>query len=214
MELTQIEARDLSDAWFQCLKAALEKGITYTITRGSFMHQQRKEIDFITLRIKNPGSRPLVPDVPLGVPPPSTQEYIDEYLPYLMTSSKKANEEYTYGEYLEPQISEVIKMYKTGGYGTNQACMNIGGKESIYQKDPPCLRMIDTRTRNKTLNFIVYFRSWDLWAGFPSNLGGIQIMKEYMANEIGVEDGEIIACSKGLHLYDYQWELAKQVVYR
>ncbi len=30
-----------------------------------------------------------------------------------------------------------------------------------------------------------------------------------MASSIGVEDGEIIASSKGLHLYDYVWELAK-----
>jgi thymidylate synthase len=30
-----------------------------------------------------------------------------------------------------------------------------------------------------------------------------------MAEEIGVEDGEIIAVSKGLHLYDYAWDLAK-----
>jgi thymidylate synthase len=30
-----------------------------------------------------------------------------------------------------------------------------------------------------------------------------------MAHEIGVGDGEIIAASKGLDLYDYVWELAK-----
>ena len=30
-----------------------------------------------------------------------------------------------------------------------------------------------------------------------------------MALEIGVDDGEIVAASKGLHLYDYIWELAK-----
>jgi thymidylate synthase len=30
-----------------------------------------------------------------------------------------------------------------------------------------------------------------------------------MAREIGVDDGEIIASSKGLHIYDYCWELAK-----
>jgi len=33
-------------------------------------------------------------------------------------------------------------------------------------------------------------------------------LKEYMAKEIGVEDGEIIASSKGMHLYDYCWDLA------
>ena len=31
-----------------------------------------------------------------------------------------------------------------------------------------------------------------------------------MAEEIGVENGEMIASSKGLHLYDYSWDLAKQ----
>jgi thymidylate synthase len=75
--------------------------------------------------------------------------------------------------------------------------------------DPPCLRIIDTRVRYGKLHFILYFRSWDLWGGFPSNLGGLQLVKQYMAEEIGVDDGEIIAVSKGLHLYDYAWDLAK-----
>ena len=72
-----------------------------------------------------------------------------------------------------------------------------------------CLRGIDTWVEDGNLNFWCYFRSWDLWGGFPSNLAAIQILKEYMAGEIGVEDGEIIASSKGLHIYKYVWELAK-----
>ena len=58
-------------------------------------------------------------------------------------------------------------------------------------------------------DFIVYFRSRDLWAGFLSNLAAIQLLKEYMSSEIGVDDREIIAMSKGLHLYEYAWELAR-----
>ena len=30
-----------------------------------------------------------------------------------------------------------------------------------------------------------------------------------MASEIGVSDGELIASSKGLHLYKYSWEQAR-----
>ena len=75
--------------------------------------------------------------------------------------------------------------------------------------DPPCLRSIDTRIQNGRLHFIIYFRSWDLWGGFPANLAAIQQMKEYICSEVGVEDGEMIASSKGLHLYDYVWELAE-----
>jgi len=211
MEPVFIEARDLPDAWFQCVYQILEKGRTYTIDRGSFKGQERLEFDYVTVHIKFPSTRPLLPDIPpsLGIPNPVAPDYLDQYLPYLMTSAKKEGEEYTYGEYLESQIDEVIRMYREEGHGTNQAYMTVGEPGTIYLEDPPCLRGIDTRIKDNKLHFITYFRSWDLWNGFPANLGAIQLLKEYMAENIGVEDGEIIAASKGLHLYDYIWELAK-----
>ncbi|KPK21022.1 MAG: thymidylate synthase [Dehalococcoidia bacterium SG8_51_3] len=212
MDITFIEARDLSEAWFQCVCKALTNGYEYKIERGSYAGQQRKELDFVVVQIRYPGTRPLVPDVPQGVPPPSTMDYVEEYLPYLMTAHRKEGEQYTYGQYLEKQVAEVIKMYQEDGYNTNQAFMAVGDAQSIFLSDPPCLRAIDTRIRHNKLNFVVYFRSWDLWAGFPSNLAAIQLLKEYMASEVGVEDGEIIAMSKGLHLYEYSWELAKIAV--
>lgn len=227
MNLEFIEARDLPDAWFQCIDRILESGKKYTIDRGSYEGQQRLEFDHITVHIKYPGVRPLLPDIPphLGIPNPVADGYLEEYLPYLMTSTKKEGEDYTYGERLTnyhfyyeeglndfmhiDQIQSVIEMYKNDGYGTNQACMSISMPSDIILGDPPCLRTIDTRISDGKLHFVVYFRSWDLWNGFPANLGAIQLMKEYMASEIGVDDGEIIASSKGLHLYDYAWELAK-----
>jgi len=209
VNIEKITARDLSEAWFLCLRKTLTEGYEYKIERGSYTGQCRKELDFVVVQIKNPGTRPLIPDVPQGVPPPTSMEYIEKYLPYLMTAHKAEGEQYTYGQYLEKQISEVIRMYKEDGYNTNQAFMAVGDKKSISLSDPPCLRGIDTRIRDNKLNFIVYFRSWDLWAGFPSNLAAIQLLKEYMSSEIGVDDGEIIAMSKGMHLYDYSWELAK-----
>ncbi len=209
MKISQIEARDLSEAWFLCLRRILADGREYKIERGSYVGERRKELEFVVVKIDKPGTKPLIPDVPQGVPPPTTMEYIESYLPYLMTAHKAKGEQYTYGQYLEKQIAEVIRMYKEDGYNTNQAFMAVGDSQSIYLTDPPCLRAIDTRILNNKLNFVVYFRSWDLWAGFPSNLAAIQLLKEYMASEIGVGDGEIIAMSKGMHIYEYCWELAK-----
>jgi len=211
MHLEFIQARDLPDAWFQCVYQILDTGRTYTIDRGSYEGQKRIEFDYITVHIKYPGKRPLLPDIPpaLGIPNPVDNDYLDQYLPYVMTSTKKEGEEYTYGEYLEPQINEIIRMYREDGHGTNQAYMTVGDPKTLYLSDPPCLRGIDTRIKDNKLHFVVYFRSWDLWNGFPANLGAIQLLKEYMAESIGVEDGQIIAASKGLHLYDYIWELAK-----
>lgn len=209
MKISAIEARDLPEAWFLCLRKTLAEGCEYKIERGSYAGQFRKELEFAVIRVMHPGAKPIIPDVPLGVPPPSSMEYIESYLPYLMTAYKKEGEQYTYGQYLEGQIAEVIRMYQEDGYNTNQAFMAVGDSHSIFLSDPPCLRMIDTRIRDNKLHFVVYFRSWDLWAGFPSNLAAIQLLKEYMSSEIGVGDGEIVAMSKGLHLYQYSWELAK-----
>ncbi len=238
MQPVYINAFDLDDAWFQCLSAILEKGQVYRITRGSYAGERRLEFDFITVRVRKPAHQiiPLIPEG-LSIPAPTSMEYVNNYLQYLLTGNKTGTEDYTYGERLvEPkvkveeivvdkrgnhlkmvkdmplkvnQIEEVIKIYKIEGYGTNQAIMEIGMPSDIKLKDPPCLRLIDTRVRYGKLHFIIYFRSWDLWGGFPSNLGGLQLVKQYMAEEIGVEDGEIIACSKGLHLYEFAWEWAK-----
>jgi len=214
MQITTIEAKTLPEAWFLCVKRCLEEGYEYVIGKGSFVGQKRKEFDLAVIRVEYPNSRPLVPDVPAGIPPPSTMEYVEDYLPYLMTGAKQESELYTYGSDLEDQIAEVIVMYKNTGFETNQACMSVGDKHSIKLEHSQCLRLIDTRVRCGKLHFVVYFRSWDLWAGFPSNLAAIQLLKEYMASEIGVGDGELIAFSKGLHLYDHTWSLAKALVER
>jgi thymidylate synthase len=209
VNISVIGARDLSEAWFLCLRKTLTEGHEYKIDRGSYAGQHRKELDFVVVQVRNPGTRPLTPSTPQGVPPPTSMEYVESYLPYLMTAHKGEGEQYTYGQYLEKQIPQVIRMYKEDGYNTNQAFMAVGDDQSISLTDPPCLRAIDTRIRDNKLHFIVYFRSWDLWAGFPSNLAAIQLLKEYMAGEIGVDDGELIASSKGMHLYEYAWELAR-----
>lgn len=214
MDVMYIEARDLPDAWFQCVYNIFEKGRKYRVDRGSFAGSWRLEYDFVVVKVKYPETRPLIPDIPpgLSLPPPTDMDYVNEYLEKLCCSASQAeNEDYTYGMYLENQIQEVIRMYREEGFGTNQACMAVCDPQSIYLDDPPCLRLIDTRIYpdEGKLHFVVYFRSWDLWAGFPTNLAGIQLLKEYMADEIGVKPGETLALSKGMHLYDYAWELAK-----
>jgi thymidylate synthase len=227
MKPVHIEARDLPDAWFQCIyKIFEEDGVhEYVIDRGSFEGHKRREFDLVMVHIKYPGARPLIPDIPveLGIPSPTSLDYVEEYLQYLMTDKKSENEVYTYGERLtNPKViidgkecacglnpmMEVINIYKEQKWGTNQAIMEVGMPQDIMLEDPPCLRLIDTRLMDGRLHFVLYFRSWDLWAGFPSNLAAIQMMKEYMCQEIGVEDGTITAVSKGLHLYEYSFGLA------
>jgi len=107
------------------------------------------------------------------------------------------------------QIEWVIETYKKYGERNNQMVLQVAHPSDLTLLDPPCLRSIDTRIQDGRLNFLVYFRSWDLWGGLPANLAGIQNLKEYMSGQIGVEDGEMVVESKGLHLYGYAEDLAK-----
>lgn len=237
MKCHHIEARDLPDAWFQLVDLCYSEGRDYLIGEGSYAGSQyRRELDFATIKINFPMIRPLLPEIPLhyGIPNPVPGgiEYIEEqYLSYLMTDQIKKNEKYTYGQRLfgkfnrssslvsnatniehnlTCQVEEIIAKFKRG-FANNQCCMTIAIPEDVVSPDPPCMRLIDCRVfpDDKKLHLFVYFRSWDLWGGFPANMAAIVYLQEYMANEIGINPGEIIAASKGLHLYDMYWDLAK-----
>ena len=254
----------MGDAWFQSLYRILEDGTVFTIDRGSFEGQQRLEFDFVVVEIEHPGTRPLLPQIEAhhNIPNPVADDYLSDYLPYLMTGEIGEGESYTYGSRMtkvriDPQIVDeydtekykeiyiqdkgawdtldltktrstdpglghvtyfddflsqidlLIWTYKNKGPRNNQMVLQVAQPDDMLLQDPPCLRHIDTRIQDGKLHFYPYFRSWDLWGGFPANLGGIQLLKEYVSAEIGVEDGEIIASSKGLHLYDYNFDHAK-----
>ena len=108
----------------------------------------------------------------------------------------------------------MIWTYKNKGYRNNQMIMQVGQPEDMILQDPPCLRHIDTRIQDGKLHFFPYFRSWDCYAGLPANLAGLQILKEHMAKEIGVNPGKTVAYSKNLHLYERQFKFAKDLLIR
>lgn len=88
-------------------------------------------------------------------------------------------------------------------------------QELDHLPDPPCLRTITFKVVEKRLNMSVFFRSWDLFAGLPENLGGLQMVKEYVLGELidslDITDGELIAYSDGLHLYEQYFDLVNQL---
>jgi len=106
------------------------------------------------------------------------------------------------------QVDLAIEVYREHPR-TNQMCLQVAKPTDILLLDPPCLRHIDTRVQDGKLHFYPYFRSWDLYSGFPANVAGISMLQEHMANEIGIEQGEMICTSKGLHLYGYAVQFAE-----
>ena len=113
------------------------------------------------------------------------------------------------------QVKWCIKHYKEKGFGNNHCYIQVGYPESNFAYDvtfeneaeretSPCLRGIDTHIKNGKLHMAVIFRSWDLFSGFPENIGGIVLLQEYMANELSIGTGSLSFSSMKLHCYDFQ----------
>ncbi|MBI5401550.1 hypothetical protein HZB05_01845 [Candidatus Wolfebacteria bacterium] len=234
-------------AWWQALNLVMTAGRKYFIDSGSCEKTHRLTLPMV-IEIHNPGIRPLAPRMPesSNIPPPTTDEKINEYAASLVTSEKQENQHYTYGEDLWWQIEEVIKYFKRYGFGNACCYMPVGRPESFFfynwdvdyrefivvedrktgrvlwtrhisngwNKDPEvevstqCLRGVDCWIEDEKLHFWCYFRSNDLRGAWSENHGGIQIMKEMMAERLGIGDGVLITSCKDLHVYESSWLVA------
>jgi thymidylate synthase len=224
-----VKAKTISDAWFQLIYNLFDYGYEQKIQKGSFENEQyRLQYPGIAVYIEHP-YYDMIPTMPPNscIPAPTTQEYIEDYfVNYLMNPELAENETYRYASRINSkmpeggtQLERVIDMLGETPL-TNQAVIEVGTPEDLdicYGKDgkldPPCLRLLDFKVipvnNDLILTVSAYFRSWDLWAGFPTNLGGIELLKQFVAGEASLKNGPMYAYSAGAHIYGYQEEIVR-----
>lgn len=221
-----VQAKTISDAWFQLIYNVFDHSYKQKIQRGSFENEQyRLQYSGIAVYIEHPYDD-MVPIIPpgLSIPAPTTIEFINDYfVNYLMDPNLADNETYRYStrvQYPMPngdtQLERIISMLKETPF-TNQAIIEIGCPDdhdtcigNDGKHDPPCLRLLDFKVHPPDiLSLTCYFRSWDLWAGFPTNLGGLELLKRYVASETDLKNGPMYAYSAGAHIYGYQEDIAR-----
>jgi thymidylate synthase len=225
-----IDARDLDDAYFTLVQQCYENGYKYEITEGSNKGGFRLEFPFAAGWIEYPHTRPLAPVMPDGIPPVTTDDKIQEYfVNYLMDEHLEENEEYRYSTWingqllnpatktLETQLAWCIRHLQEKGFGNNHCYITVGTPEINFNYDypysneterrtSPCLRGIDIKVKSNKVILGVVYRSWDLFAGFPENMGGFTLLNQYVADMLGIHHGPVTFASQGLHIYDYQAE--------
>jgi len=205
-----IIGRNIDEVWRSVMYYCVLNGYDYLVEGGSYEGQIRKQLPRITLEITEPWERPLAPVVPYPLPAPTTDAGIVEYfMDKIINDIPAENEEYVYGLWIKAQIQGVIDKLNASNGHTNQACISVGDSGCIDMDDPPCLRTISFKVIYHKLFMTVFFRSWDLVAGLPENIGGMQMLKEYVLSHLTFpcEDGSLIANSDGLHIYSQYFDL-------
>lgn len=207
MKHVKIESFNIPDAHAKVIKAINDNGEIFTVGYGSEATETKKLN--LTIVISNPEVRPILSDYAV-----QDIKYLNWYAGTYLWSPDKDDAEYTYGNRMYGQLQEVINRFKEQKMD-RQCTVVIRRPDDIIKnkvKDPPCLTMIDFEIIDEKLCATLYFRSWDAFAGLPINLAGLQMVFEFMAEEIGVETGIMVCHSKNCHIYKRQYELVNQVL--
>lgn len=227
-----IDATTIQDAYFQMLYKILDHGIKYEITEGSMKGDFRLEFPFAAGFIRYPHTRPLAPIMPEGILPTTTDEKIEKYFANeLMDPNLAVNEEYRYavwinGEFYNPwrykssggwetQLNWCIRHFKEKGFGNAHCYITIGDPTTNFRYDAPysneterktspCLRGLDIKIKEGLVILGIEYRSWDMYSGFPENMGGFSLLNTFIADELGVKPGPLAFSSAGLHCYGSQ----------
>lgn len=79
-------------------------------------------------------------------------------------------------------------------------------------KDIPCTMLFQFLIRRDQLDMIVYMRSQDAWLGLVYDTGEFQWFQEILAGWLNLEVGRYTHIDGSLHLYDWAWDKAKQLI--
>lgn len=216
-----LNTTNMEEAWVRLMYAAIEQGRPYLVSEGSRAGQHRMTMDVAIATINRPELRPLYPLGKPGQVVPidevAIQNYFNDYV-YSHTPPKP-NEHYNYSDYITPLSQAIMDYYVKFGFGNAHCTIRVGEpncfkdyfeayKNETDRKTTPCLLAIDTRIIDNFLCFYIYYRSWDLFSGYPLNNAGFQLLKEHMAGYISTMTGKelfvgpTVTVCKDLHLYE------------
>jgi thymidylate synthase len=223
-----VSARNIDECYFKLILLCHNHGIDSPVTEGSNKGGRRLNLPIASGIINFPHERPLAPIMPYGVAPVTTDEEIEKYfVEYLMNPEINNNTtEYKYATWIngdfvhsdgrkETQLAWCIRHLKEKGFGNNHCYITVGTptinfnydipyKNETERRTSPCLRGLDIKIYENQVMLGIIYRSWDLYAGFPENMGGFTLLNEYIADQLGVQPGPLTFYSQGMHCYDYQ----------
>ena len=225
MITAHIKVRTLEQAWLETMREVMSHGRVYRKDGGSRAGMLRKALDFFTVEVSHPETRPIVPLAKPGLISPCTEADAERYLrEYLYnTEDPAACESYTYAQYLTPALHATAEHFAKSGLYVQQSVMPVGQPCDVaeytkpHDKDTvsiPCLRLIDCRIIDTSLCYYIYFRAWNLFGAFPLNMAGIQLLKEVHCVLISeacqkeISPGPSFAISKDVHINDIEWDAA------
>jgi len=116
------------------------------------------------------------------------------------------------------QVASLMEMLKNEPSSRQGVVMtwdpNTDGLASPKKKNSPCVPVWVANIVGGKLNFHVVFRSNDVMLGLPHDVGGFALLLKILAQELGVEEGQMHYSISHAHIYENHYTNAEEVLTR
>lgn len=201
-----IEAPTIKKGWETLVKKIMKEGSQIKDERGSLTI----ELCNTVVSVDNP--------LKLDIPPGYfwSGEKLEIYAEQFLSNDKKGFV-YTYGNRLRKhfqdidQIAEAIRRLKNCNESRRAISVTWDPPTDTKQEEVPCMILVDFKIRDGKLQTTGLWRSHDIYGAWFPNAVGLTRLSQYVAQEVGVEVGNLTIHSISAHIYEVNFEEARGI---
>ncbi len=202
-------------AWVKLLGTVMRLGFV----KGSEYGERQKQFLNLMAVVRMPGSPMLEEEFGRYLP---LREF-EEHARSLLTGEKPGDVSYTYGERLNAhplggdQVSRMVEALASRPSTRRAVAVTWLHGVDEASDNPPCLLLVQGDLSGGRYNHTVYFRSHDVYRGWPRNAYGQMVLAHRIVEGLrrrGVEaePGFLTVISSSAHVYEHDWLQAERVL--
>lgn len=218
LSLIKVRRPTIGEAWIEVLKNLLKFGVKSEAVHHYFNRKTNQYRELLNLTVVIEDEDPKDPTVYDFFP--FKRQDLDNYIEAFL-KPERGDEPYTYGERLFNygglnQVEKMVGKLKKFPFDKGALAVLWQPKIDNFPKRKPwrtpCLTLIQGQCFNHKFYLTAYFRSNDMFGGWPFNAFALRFLQKQIADRLGVGMGSLVTISNMAHLYEHDFSIAEKLV--
>lgn len=159
---------------------------------------------------------------------PFSYQELQAYYPEMMTARRIPGAAYNYGDRMRHQVAidddkkvsfvnqikEIIELLKRRPFSKKGYAVLYRADDWLKadSSDTPCMTQIHARVTQNKLFLTAYFRSQDMFHGWPRNAFAIRKLQKEIADGAGFPMGPLTIITMSAHMYADDWKTCEEIL--
>ncbi len=218
LSLIKIRRQTIGEAWVEVLKTLLRFGVKSEAIHHYFDRKVNEYKEILNLAVVIENENPSDPKIYDFFP--FDRQDLDNYIREFL-KPERGEEPYTYGERLFNyeglnQVERMVGKLKKFPFDKGALAVLWQPKvDNFPVRRPwrtPCLTLIQGQCFGEKFYLTAYFRSNDMFGGWPFNAFALRFLQKQIAKRVGVGLGSLVTISNMAHLYEHDFAAAARIV--